>query len=149
MITHLRGWAVAWLILLATSTLAAARTSRRGLRRRSRGRPWPSGPDSPRPIEAKDPIFSGDTLATKAESSLQAIFSDGTTVALGPESLFFVDEYVNEWGQEHTLSTRCVSPTDRACSGPSPGSSPTAIRPHFRADPAWGHRIRARSSVPW
>ncbi|QLA15937.1 FecR family protein [Desulfolutivibrio sulfoxidireducens] len=104
MITHLRGWAVAWLILLATSTLAAASDKPAGFAQAVKGQALAVRAGQSRPIEAKDPIFSGDTLATKAESSLQAIFSDGTTVALGPESLFSVDEYVNEWGQEHTLS---------------------------------------------
>ena len=57
-----------------------------------------------RPLGAKDPVWQGDTLATKAESSAQIMFSDGTILAMGPESVLLVKEYVNEWGLEKTLT---------------------------------------------
>ncbi|NMC49455.1 MAG: FecR domain-containing protein, partial [Desulfovibrio sp.] len=57
-----------------------------------------------RPLEAKAPVWQGDTLATKSESSVQIMFSDGTILAMGPESLLVIKEYVNEWGLEKTLT---------------------------------------------
>ncbi|WP_176631557.1 FecR family protein [Desulfolutivibrio sulfoxidireducens] len=59
-----------------------------------------------RPLNAKDPVWRGDTLATKAESTVQIMFSDGTTLVMGPESLLAVTEFVNEWGADKALSNR-------------------------------------------
>ncbi len=59
-----------------------------------------------RPLTAKDPVWRGDTLATKTDSSVQIMFSDGTVLVMGPESLLAVKDFVNEWGQDKALSNR-------------------------------------------
>ncbi len=59
-----------------------------------------------RPLGTKAPVWQGDTLATKADSSVQIMFSDGTILAMGPESLLVVKEYVNDWGLDKTLTNK-------------------------------------------
>ncbi|NDY55393.1 FecR domain-containing protein [Desulfovibrio sulfodismutans] len=94
------------LCLLASPALAADDAKPAGYVQEARGQALAVRGGQSRELAAKGPVFSGDSLATKAESSLQIMFSDGTILAMGPESLFSVDEFVNEWGQDKTLSNK-------------------------------------------
>jgi|GEM_PF-1409862 len=94
------------LFLLASPALAADDAKPAGYVQEAKGQALAVRAGQSRELAAKAPVFSGDSLATAAESSLQIMFSDGTILAMGPESLFSVDEFVNEWGQDKTLSNK-------------------------------------------
>ncbi|NDY55392.1 FecR domain-containing protein [Desulfovibrio sulfodismutans] len=97
-------FAVLMFSLLAFQALAADDAKPVGYVQEAKGQALAVRGGQSRELAAKGPVFVGDTVATKAESSLQIMFSDGTILAMGPESLFSVDEFVNEWGQDKTFS---------------------------------------------
>ncbi|NMC49456.1 MAG: FecR domain-containing protein [Desulfovibrio sp.] len=86
--------------------LAADNAKPAGYVQEAKGEVMASRDGQSRPLGAKDPVWQGDTLATKAESSMQIMFSDGTILAMGPESLLAVKEYVNEWGADKALTNK-------------------------------------------
>ncbi len=86
--------------------LAADNAKPAGYVQEAKGEVLASRDGQSRPLGAKDPVWQGDTLATKSESSAQIMFSDGTILAMGPESLLAVKEYVNEWGADKTLTNK-------------------------------------------
>ena len=59
------------------------------------------------------------------------MFSDGTVLAMGPESLFAVDAFVNEWGQDKRLGNRaafsCGPGVFRAVTGAISDRNPRAL----------------------
>ncbi|MEF3697286.1 FecR family protein [Desulfolutivibrio sp.] len=97
-------WMTVLLCLFAASALAAGADKPVGYVQEAKGEALVARSGKSLPLMAKDPVLVGDTVATAAESSLQIMFSDGTILAMGPESLFTVDALVNEWGQEKTLT---------------------------------------------
>jgi hypothetical protein len=99
-------FAVIMFSLLASRALAAEGGKPVGYVQEAKGQALAVRSGQSRELAAKGPVFVGDTVATKAESSLQIMFSDGTILAMGPESLFSVDEFVNEWGQDKTFSNK-------------------------------------------
>jgi hypothetical protein len=103
---YVRAWTFAWLCLVLWATCAVAADKPAGYVQEAKGAALVVRAGQSHPLGAKDPVFAGDSLATKAESSLQIMFADGTVLAMGPESLFSVDEFVNEWGQEKTLTNK-------------------------------------------
>jgi len=94
------------LCLAAVSALAAGSDKPAGYVQEAKGQALAVRDGKSLPLMAKDPVLVGDTVATKADSSLQIMFSDGTILAMGQESLFSVDEFVNEWGQDKTFSNK-------------------------------------------
>jgi len=97
-------WMTVLLCLFAASALAAGGGKPAGYVQEAKGEALAVRAGKSLPLAAKDAVYAGDTVATKADSSLQIMFSDGTVLAMGPESLFTVDEFVNEWGREKTLT---------------------------------------------
>jgi hypothetical protein len=96
------------LCLLTSPAPAADEAKPAGYVQEATGRALAVRAGQSRELAAKDPVFSGDSLATQAASSLQIMFSDGTVLAMGPESLFAVDAFVNEWGQDKRLGNKAA-----------------------------------------
>lgn len=99
-------WMTVLMCLFAASALAAEADKPVGYVQEAKGQALVARAGKSLPLGTKDPVLVGDTVATKADSSLQIMFSDGTILAMGPESLFSVDEFVNEWGQDKTFSNK-------------------------------------------
>ncbi len=99
-------WIALWLscISFPAPLIAADNVKPAGYVQETAGEVLASRDGQSRPLGARDPVWQGDTLATKSESSAQIMFSDGTILAMGPESLLVIKEYVNEWGLEKTLT---------------------------------------------
>lgn len=99
-------WMTVLLCLFAASALAAEGGKPVGYVQEAKGEALAVRAGKSLPLGAKDAVHAGDAVATGADSSLQIMFSDGTVLAMGPESLFTVDEFVNEWGREKTLTNK-------------------------------------------
>jgi hypothetical protein len=100
--------AFAILLVFASPALAADEAKPAGYVQEAKGQALAVRAGQSRELAAKGPVFVGDTVATKADSSLQIMFADGTVLAMGPESLFSVDAFVNEWGQDKALSNKAA-----------------------------------------
>ncbi|MDQ7831295.1 MAG: FecR domain-containing protein [Desulfovibrionaceae bacterium] len=94
------------LCLAAASALAAGSDKPAGYVQETKGQALAVRAGQSRELAAKAPVFSGDSLATLTKSSLQIMFADGAVLAMGPESIFAVDEFVNEWGQDKTFTNK-------------------------------------------
>ncbi len=99
-------WMTIIVCLAAVSALAAGSDKPVGYVQEAKGQALAVRDGKSLPLGAKDGVHPGDTLATKADSSLQIMFSDGSILAMGPESLCAVDEFINEWGRDKTFTNK-------------------------------------------
>lgn len=48
----------------------------------------------PHTIQKGEHLFSGDSIQTAKKTTIGISFNDGTRIAIGPESIFIIDDYI-------------------------------------------------------
>ena len=83
-----------------------------------------SGEVGQRALLAGTEVYLGDTVETDGQGEAQLLFTDGTRMVVGPDSLMVLDEYVFRGGAaENKFAVRALSGAFRFFSGNSPSDA--------------------------